>query len=90
MKAEKLSQILDKAYIESIKLIDKNIVGERLINLVLMKIYLEVLKSGILDEPKEEGADDLIDELDSDLFDELDDEDIEIFADWGFTSIPQG
>ena len=47
-----------------------------------MKIYLEVLKSGILDEPKEEGADDLIDELD--------DEDIDIFVDWGFTSIPQG
>ena len=73
MKAKELSQILDRAYIEGIKLIDKNVVGERLINLVLMKIYLEVLKSGILDEPKEEGADDLIDELD--------DEDIEIFAD---------
>ena len=81
MKAKELSQILDRAYIEGIKLIDKNVVGERLVNLVLMKIYLEVLKSGILDGPKEEGADDLIDELDSYLFDKLDDEDIEIFAD---------
>lgn len=81
MKAKELSQILDRAYIEGIKLIDKNVVGERLVSLVLMKTYLESIKSGILDELKEERVDDLIDELDSDLFNELDDEDIDIFAD---------